>query len=392
MLLKDRNPKSEISSKSKIVPVATPVRVVPTEVDISLNTGTNSANNPHTSTNVKQLPTDDHNVILVNNDDTSISNSEDLQSNAATKRVEPNQNPPQMIYKASNSYIMEVDSQPAESKPSNAEHHVEPSKIETRLETFDINCNTEDNSRNNPSASNPAFALKHLRVSGMHPYYRWPCHEQVINREIPTIPIRHVQRTLEQFARFDIKHYPSSKLTLKGKLDLAIYHPRYTGFEPKNMEDLDEQLNMSWIFYPPEGEEWYKTTQCDDAEIDLKSETVKQSGKVRANVEDPFRTDKMRPYLSPTRESRKTQPEYQENQRWGSYKGKTASSYDENRRQEKNKLVSRDAPLSSTITSAISTSHLRSDVTPPRLAPIATTEILPSTSTGSTGRYVIPKV
>ena len=102
---------------------------------------------------------------------------------------------------------------------------------------------------------------KHLRVNGMHPYYRWPCLEQVIDRKVPPNPIRHVQRPLEQFARFDIKQYPSSKLNLKGKIDLAIYHPRYTGFKPKNMEDLDEQLDMGWIFYPPEREQWYKPIQ-----------------------------------------------------------------------------------------------------------------------------------
>ena len=103
------------------------------------------------------------------------------------------------------------------------------------------------------------------------------------------------------------------------------------------MEDLDEQLDMGWIFYPPEGEEWFKTRQPDSVEIDLKSETVKQSGKVSANVEDPFRADKMRPYLSPARERGKAQPEYQEGQKWGSYKGKT--SYDESHKQKKNENV-----------------------------------------------------
>ena len=86
---------------------------------------------------------------------------------------------------------------------------------------------------------------KLLRVNGMHPHYRWPCHEQIINRGIPPNSIRHVKRPLEQFARFDVKHYPSSKLTSRGRIHISMYHPRYNGFKPKDLIDCDEPLDMS---------------------------------------------------------------------------------------------------------------------------------------------------
>ena len=103
---------------------------------------------------------------------------------------------------------------------------------------------------------------KHLRVNGTHPYYRWPGHEQIIDRSIPPNPVQHVKRPLEQFARFDEKNYPSSKLTSKGKVDKAMYHPQYTGFKPKAASDLNKPLDMERIFYPPDGEEWFKQP-CD---------------------------------------------------------------------------------------------------------------------------------
>ena len=106
---------------------------------------------PILPTNVNQFPSDNHKVILIKDYDASNSDAE-LQGNAATQRVELNQKPAQMICEASNPYIMEVDSQPVESKPSDAELNVEPSNIETRFETI----GTENNSTNNLPAGNPA--------------------------------------------------------------------------------------------------------------------------------------------------------------------------------------------------------------------------------------------
>ena len=131
--------------------MAIPASVVPTEVDISINTRNNSANDTPTSINVNQLPADNHNVILAKDYDACFSDAE-LQSNAATQRDELNLIPTQMICETHNPCIMEVDSQPVESKPSDAELNVEPSHIEIRFEAVD----TENNSRNNLPACNPA--------------------------------------------------------------------------------------------------------------------------------------------------------------------------------------------------------------------------------------------
>ena len=233
---------------------------------------------------------------------------------------------------------------------------------------------------------------KHLRVNGMHPYYRWPCHEQVINREIPPNPIRHVQGPLEQFARFDTKHYPSSKFNSKGKVDYAIYHPRYNGFKPKSLSDFDEPLDMGWIFYSPEGEEWCKQIQSGDVETNAKSVNTKSKSKEASAKEDPFYTSQMRSYLSPPRTSRQIQPARQENQKWGSYMGKTASSYKEDYKQHKDEGASGDTRKQNTTSVSNLIPHLRDDVTPMITTPIVTTEVLPSTSKGNPSKYVIPKI
>ena len=135
-----------------------------------------------------------------------------------------------------------------------------------------------------------------------------------------------------------------------------------------------------------------QTNTDDDSELKAKSVSSVTTSKETNAKEDPFNTGRMRPYLSAPRKSRPTQPVHQENQRWGSYKGKTASSNDEDRKQKKGELAPCDTPIVSTVTSVIPTSQLRSEVTPPRSAPITTPEVLPSSSRGSTGRYVIPKV
>ena len=133
----------------------------------------------------------------------------------------------------------------------------------------------------------------------MHPYYRWACHEQVVNREIPPNPIRYVQRPLEQFARFDIKHYPSSKFNSKGKIDYPIYHPRYNGFKLKSLSDFDEPLDMTWIFYPPEVEECCKQIPSVDIETNAQNVSTQSKSREASAKEEPFSTNQMRPYLSP---------------------------------------------------------------------------------------------
>ena len=163
-------------------------------------------------------------------------------------------------------------------------------------------------------------------MNGIHPHYSWPGHEAVIKREVPPNPIRHVKRPLEQFARFNVKHYPGSKFTSRGRIDLVLYHPRYDGFKPRSLSDLDEPLDMGWIFYPPEGEKWIKRPRSE--EIGPKSSEVQQvtlsNPTVTAKQVDP---QAMRPYLSPPRSIEQTQPPHRGEHKWGSYKGKIASSY-----------------------------------------------------------------
>ena len=129
---------------------------------------------------------------------------------------------------------------------------------------------------------------KHLRVNGMHPHYSWPGHEAVIKREVPPNPIRHVKRPLEQFARFNAKHYSGSKFTSRGRIDLVLYHPWYDGFKPRSLSDLDEPLDMGWIFYPPDGEEWIKRPRSE--EIGSKSNEVERS--TASNPAGPHRDSK----------------------------------------------------------------------------------------------------
>ena len=62
------------------------------------------------------------------------------------------------------------------------------------------------------------------------------------------------------------------------------------------------------------------------------------------------------------------------------------------KRQLKQNYVILQKKITNPITSANLPSQLQSEHTPPGTASISTTEVLPSTSAGNTGRYVIPKV
>ena len=231
---------------------------------------------------------------------------------------------------------------------------------------------------------------KHLRVNGLHPHYSWPGHEAVTNREIPPNPIRHVKRPLEQFARFPVKHYLGSKLTSRGRVDLVLYHPRYKGFKPKCMSELDEPLDMSWMFNPPNGEEWIKRLISEES-------GPKSSELQQVTMSDPIVTAKqvdlqtMRPYLSPPRSIEQTQPSHRGEYKWGSYKGNTAFSYVQEH-QQRNKKKDLTTTTDTKITTSLDSHSSSGNNVKPEGAILARTpEVKPSTSRAVASTYVIPK-
>ena len=174
-------------------------------------------------------------------------------------------------------------------------------------------------------------------------------------------------------------------------LDLVLYHPRYNGFKPRSPSDIDESLDMGWIFYPPNGEEWIKRPLSE--EIGPKSNEAQQS-----ILPDPIVTLKqsdlqaMRPYLSPPQSTEQIQPSYKGHHKWGSYKGKTASNYT-NEQQQRNK--NKDS-ITTTDTQIVTRFNVHSsssnDVTPKGATPAEIPEVQPSTSRAVSSSYVIPKV
>ena len=232
---------------------------------------------------------------------------------------------------------------------------------------------------------------KHLRVNGAHPHYSWPGHEAVINRESPPNPIRHVKRPLEQFARFNVKHYPGSKLTSRGRTDLVLYHPRYNGFKPRSLRDLDEPLDTSWMFYPPEGEEWIKRPRSEENEEREQEHPAKPPESTRApsgHVEP--RT--MRPYLSPPRPTDQHQPPRPDTEKWGNYKGNVASSYNRNPQQRSKNNDSNIAADPQPLIQLSTSSQYNNDPNAAEATSIEVPNIQPSTSGSASSTYVIPKV
>ena len=229
---------------------------------------------------------------------------------------------------------------------------------------------------------------KHLRTNGMHPHYSWPGHEAVTKQELPPNPIRHVKRPLEQFARFNVKHYPGSKLTSRGRIDLVLYHPRYNGFRPRSLRDLDEPLDESWMFYPPEGEEWIKKPRSEENEEKGQEHPSNPPENTRApsNHVEPRM---MRPYLSPPRPTEQHQPPNPGTEKWGSYRGNTASSYKEHQQQSKESETKTDPRL---ILQGNAPSQTNNDAKAKGVDSVETPDVQPSTSRAVASKYVIPKV
>ena len=86
---------------------------------------------------------------------------------------------------------------------------------------------------------------KHLRVSGIHPHCKLASHERCIDRKDIPNPIRHVQRPVEEFQRFDEERFPYSEFTMEGTMDSVRYHPLYNGFRPTGDGTHDHPVDLA---------------------------------------------------------------------------------------------------------------------------------------------------
>ena len=220
-------------------------------------------------------------------------------------------------------------------------------------------------------------------MNGSHPYYRWPIHENCIQREIPPNPIRHVKRPTEQFSKFGIENFPHSHFTTRESQDCVQYHPLYAGFRPLGdgtTNDLVDLMQDNPPFWPPENQEWFLPSADTDT-TETKSDTVVNQQRSSLIIDDPFDTDKMLPYLSPTslfaEEEEAVKRRAEGN--WG--KLGTASTRRESLQRwqetkDDHEISSENVPQQSMVEQSVMSSPI---------TPIAVSE--PSTSK----RYVIPK-
>ena len=114
--------------------------------------------------------------------------------------------------------------------------------------------------------------FKHLRVSGTHPYYKWPAHENCIDRSVPPNPIHHVKRPTEQFNKFSLERFPHSHFTTREPADMVQYHPMYSGYRPLadgTAPDLVDLTQGNEMFWPPENQEWFiSITEPDNTQME----------------------------------------------------------------------------------------------------------------------------
>ena len=163
----------------------------------------------------------------------------------------------------------------------------------------------------------------------------------------------------------------------------------YTISQP--LSDLDEPLDMGWIFYPPDREECIKRPRSE--EIEPKSNEVHQvtmsDSSVTSKQLDPRA---MRPYLSPPRPTEQTQPSHKGQHKWGSYKAKTASSYTKEHQQHNKNKDANTTTDPQTATRLDIPSSSSNDITPKGATSADIPELQPSTSRAASSAYVIPKV
>ena len=252
--------------------------------------------------------------------------------------------------------------------------------------------------------------FKHLRVNGVHPYYRWPIHENCIQRQIPPNPIRHVKRPTEQFIKFSIEHFLYSHFTTREPPDCVQYHPLYSGFRPlgdgttNDLVDLTKNYvlvrsvttsytvissrdsnSSRTMFWPPENQEWFLSpTEPDTTE--MKSDTVVNQQPVAIIVDDPFDTNKMLPYLSPTSlfaEEEEAVTRRTESS-WGRYD--TAA----NRRESLQRWQEQEGESEIDHTPKVSSTEvLQQPIVAEVSSPINT---MAASASNSSGKYVIPRL
>ena len=168
--------------------------------------------------------------------------------------------------------------------------------------------------------------FKHLRVREVHPYYKWPVHESLIDRSLPPNPIRHVKKPTEQLIKFNIQRFPHSQFTTREHPDAVQYHPLYQGFRPLGDGSTNDLVDLTMnnpMFWPPEGQEWFVPADNQPIHDDERKVARLEA----ATVDDPFDIGDMLPYLSPSslfaEEEKAVQRRMASN--WGGYNDTTTN-------------------------------------------------------------------
>ena len=158
-----------------------------------------------------------------------------------------------------------------------------------------------------------------------HPYYKWPAHESLIDRSLPPNPNRHVKKPIEQLIKFKIQRFPHSHFTTREPPDAVQYHPLYQGFRPLGDGSTNDLVDLTLnnpTFWPPEGQEWF--VPVDNQPIHNDKQKVARLE--ATTVDDPFDTEDMLPYLSPSSLFTEEQTGVQRRMSsWGSYNDTTTN-------------------------------------------------------------------
>ena len=229
--------------------------------------------------------------------------------------------------------------------------------------------------------------FKHASVNGTHPYYKWPLHENCIDRSVPPNPIRHVKNPTEQFNKFGIEHFPHSHFTTREPADMVQYHPMYSGFRPLwdgTTHDLVDLIQGNAMFWPPKNQEWFISSTKPDTP-QLETDNVLISRLSATTVENHFDTDDMLPYLSPTSLFAKEEEAVKRRtaSNWGGYDNGSSTRQDSLQRWQEQGSEGRTSHRSTTPNTTISRELIVTT------SPTSTTANQAPTISGT---YIIPKL